>query len=195
VIHVRWVLTTLLAALGAVTLAACTSGHKSGPERVSITATGRIGPLHVDESDRAAVIAFAGRPESERRGHYQPEAPFDALGYGCTGEAATSKDGVPSCKTVFYLDARTGKLALLYTEEERYVEPHGVHVGTPTEFAARRLHKQPFDGCYAGFRFDTRTGFLAIWLAGGKTLAADHVAFLVVHSRRLNPGVLDCIDS
>jgi hypothetical protein len=34
-----------------------------------------------------------------------------------------------------------------------------------------------------------------MWLEGGKKLVGDHVGFVVVHSQRLNPGVLDCIDS
>ena len=151
----------------------------------------------MDESDRADVISFAGRPDSERGGRYYTS--FDALGYGCRGKAATDKVGIPRCKTVFYFDSRSGKLELLYTEDEHYVDPHGVHVGTRTQVAERQFHRRAFNGCFSGFRFDTRTAFLVMWLEGGKRLApsavGDHVGFLVVHSRRLNPGVLDCIDS
>ena len=188
----RWLPATLLAALAGVTLAGC----GSGPERVIVTATGRIGPLHVDESDRAGVISFAGPPESERQGRYLASFhPFDALGYQCAGKAATSNTGIPQCKTVFYLDSPSGKLALLYTEDARYLDPHGVHAGTRTPVAEHRLHKHAFNGCYSGFRFDTGKAFLVMWLDGGTKRVGDHVGFLVVHSRRLNPGVLDCIDS
>ena len=107
--------------------------------------------------------------------------------------------GIPRCKTVFYFDSRSGKLELLYTEDEHYVDPHGVHVGTRTPVAERQFHRRAFNGCFSGFRFDTRTAFLVMLLEGGKRLVpsavGDHVGFLVVHSRRLNPGVLDCIDS
>jgi hypothetical protein len=61
------------------------------------------------------VIAFAGKPESEVRGRYSDNPPFDALGYGCKGRPAASKDGVPGCETVFYLDSKTERLAILDT--------------------------------------------------------------------------------
>jgi hypothetical protein len=195
VIHARRVLALVVAALAAVTLTGCAFHHWSGSGRIVVSATGRIGPLRVDESGRADVISFAGQPDSESHGRsYAAAPPFDALGYGCRGKVATDKYGIPRCKTIFYLDSRSGKLALLYTEDKRYVDPHGVHVGTPTPVAERLLHRRPFNGCYSGFRFETKTGFLVMWLYGGKGVG-DHVGLLVVHSQHLNPGVLDCIDS
>lgn len=193
----RCIAATLVVVLAAAILTGCESSHRSGSGRVPVSATGRIGPLHVDESNRADVISFAGPPDSERRGRYVSS--FDALGYGCRGKPATDKDGVPRCKTVFYLDSRSDKLEILYTEDKRYVETHGVHVGTPTRAAERHLHRRAFSGCFSGFRFDTKTAFLVMWLLGarlgGRTFVGNHVGFLVVHSQRLNPGVLDCIDS
>ena len=191
----RCLLATLAAALAALALIGCASGHGSGSGPIVVSATGRIGPLRVDKSDRADVISFAGRPESEGRGRYVDYPPFDALGYGCRGKKATDEAGIPRCKTVFYFDSRSGELELLYTEDNRYVDAHGVHAGTRTPAAERQLHRRAFEGCFSGFRFETRTGFLVMWLEGGKTLKGDQVGFLVVHSKRLNPGVLDCIDS
>jgi hypothetical protein len=169
-----------------------------------VTATGRIGPLHVDTSNRAAVIAFAGQPESERRGRYSIYRPFDALGYGCKGKRVTDAQGTPRCKTIFYLDARSGRLAILYSEDARFFDPHGVHVGTPQAVAERRLHQRVVSGCFDGLSFTTKSGFLVMWFYGGKLvtrrhrlshLVGGHVGLIVVHSVRLNPGVLDCIDS
>ena len=191
----RCLLATLAAALAALTLIGCASGHGSGSGPIVVSATGRIGPLRVDKSDRADVISFAGRPESEGLGRYVDYPPFDALGYGCRAKRATNEAGIPRCKTVFYFDSRSGELELLYTEDNRYVDAHGVHAGTRTPAAERQLHRRAFEGCFSGFRFETRTGFLVMWLEGGKTLKGDQVGFLVVHSKRLNPGVLDCIDS
>jgi len=182
--------------LAIMTFVGCASGHRSTSGLIVISARGRIGPLHVDKSDRADVISFAGRPDSERRGRYaRPYTPYDALGYDCRGKPATDRAGVPGCKTVFYIDSRSGKLELLYTLEKRYADPHGVHVGTRTRIAERDLHRRALNGCYSGFRFDTKTGFLVMWLEGGKALVGTRVGFLVVHSQHLNPGVLDCIDS
>src|SRR4051794_33116110 len=98
------------ALLAAVALAQCPSGSGSPGRRVIVTAGGRIGPLHIDQSDRTAVIAFAGKPDSEVRGRYAaPYTPFDALGYGCAGKPATDRGGDPLCESVFYLDVATGK--------------------------------------------------------------------------------------
>ena len=181
------------ALLAAAMLAGCGSSSVHG--RTVVTATGHIGPLRVDESDRGDVISFAGKPDSERRGRYDGYPRFDALGYGCHGKAATDPAGLPHCTTVFYLDVKRGRLALLYTEDQRYVDPHGVHVGMATRQAQRRLRRRPFNGCFSGFGFDTKKGFLVVWLVGGKKRVGNRVGFLVVHSRHLNPGVLDCIDS
>src|ERR1700752_3584355 len=92
-------------------------GHATGP--VGVTASGTIGPLRVDRSSRRHVISFVGRPGAETRGRYANYAPFDALGYDCPGHVATNKAGVPECKTVYYLVARTGRLALLLTRDTR----------------------------------------------------------------------------
>jgi hypothetical protein len=182
-------------------LAGCSSNDTSSPKSVVVTPTGQVGPLRIDRSNRAQVIAFAGRPESERRGRYSDYPPFDALGYGCHGKTATSADGIPRCKTVFYLDVRSGKLALLITADDRYVAPRGIHIGMPTATVERLVHRRVVVGCESDLVFTTRTGYLVIGLTGGTTpgpglhLVGGRVTFVVVHSQRRNPGVLDCIDS
>jgi hypothetical protein len=186
----------LVVMVAIATFAGCGSAHKSESEKIVVSATGRIGPLHVDESNRADVISFAGRPESERRGRYgRFYRSYDALGYGCRGRPATDNAGVPRCKTVFYLDPRRGNLELLYTEDKRYADPHGVHPGMRTPVAEHRLRRHAFNGCFSGFRFDAKSGFLVMWLYGGTAIVGNDVGFLVVHSQHLNPGVFDCIDS
>src|SRR5207237_674817 len=87
--------------------------------------SGRIGPLHVDVSERRAVVAFAGRPDAERRGR-SPAAPFrsapyDALGYRCSRgadrDAFSLVSGGPFCRTVFFIDSRSGRLGTFYTSD------------------------------------------------------------------------------
>lgn len=199
-------LTLLSVALAALALLSCPSGFGAPSARIIVTAAGRIGPLHVDKSDRAEVIAFAGQPDSEVRGRYASYPGFDALAYGCAGRPATGRDGEPHCKTVFYLDARSNKLGLLYTEDPRYSNLYGFHVGTPTGVAEHALHRIVYVGCLARLTIVTKTAFLAMVFAGGKDrvvsqptsyvhLAGGYVGSIIVHSQRLNPGVLDCIDS
>jgi hypothetical protein len=197
--------------IAASSLIACGAGHGPASGRILVTATGRVGPLNMDQSDRADVIAFTGKPESERRGWYDRTAPFDALGYGCRGKRATDHLGFPLCRTVFYLDSHSGKLELFFTTTDRYAERHGIHVGTPTAVAERALHERVYVGCDAFLFVRTKSAFLVTQFGGGKTvrsvdviagrrqhtlhLVGGHVGFLVVHSRLRNPGVLDCIDS
>src|SRR5205823_3268230 len=123
----------------------CSSGHhttRSG--RVVVSTAGRIGPLRVDQSNRADVVSFAGRPDSETSGRYDAYSRFDALGYGCRGKSATGKDGVPNCDTVFYLDASTSRLALLYTEDKRYVYGRAAHAVAANSVVERQLCNRPF---------------------------------------------------
>jgi len=181
-------------------------GHPSARDHVLITAAGRVGPLHVDKSDRSDVVAFAGKPDAERRGRSTPSDPlFDALGYGCHGKPATYTGGGPACETVYYLDARSGELELFYTADRRFSSPSGVHVGTTTSIAEALMHRLVIGGCFDGLTVSTTSGFLVMWFEGGKDRihhhpyylypVGGHVAFIVVHSNRLNPAVLDCIDS
>lgn len=201
----RIAFTTIVVVLAAASLSGSVSARTTGSGRVLVTATGHVGPLRVDESDRVDVIGSAGKPEAERRGRYASYAPFDALGYGCGGEPATDSAGVPMCKTVFYLDAKSGKLELFYTEDDHYSNLRGVRVGTTTAVAEARMHRLVIGGCLDGLRVSTKTGFLFMGFKGGHDrvhrhpyylhLVGGHVGFMVVHSQRLNPGVLDCIDS
>jgi len=178
----------------------------AGSNAVTVTAEGAVGPLHIDRSTRAQVIAFAGPPASEVHGRYSISPPFDALGYGCSGRRATTNDGAPTCKTVFYLDSRSGRLAIFYSRDPRYRNLFGVRVGTPTGTAEQTLHRTVYVGCLASIRIATRSAFLTLIFDGGRARPVHHPAYyvaliggrvgsIVVHSNRLNPGVLDCIDS
>jgi hypothetical protein len=201
----RIAFTKTVVVLAAVALSGSASGHISASARVIVTAAGQVGPLHVDESDRVDVIAFAGQPEAERRGRYASYARFDALGYGCHGKPATDSAGVPMCQTVFYLDTTSGKFELLYTEDAHYSNLRGVHVGTTTAAAETLMHRLAISGCLDGLRVVTKTGFLFLGFYSAHRRVHRHpyyvhvvggyVGFMVVHSQRLNPGVLDCIDS
>jgi hypothetical protein len=158
-----------------------------------VTTDGRIGPLRLDVSDRGDVVDFAGRPDSEVRGRYEPNAPYDALGYGCGGRRAVRGDGLPLCATVFYVDGSSDRLEEFYTADRRYSGPAGVRAGDGAKAAARRLHRPiPMVGCLAAFLFQTRGARLALVLDEPKD---SRVAYVVLVSRLRAPGVFDCIDS
>jgi hypothetical protein len=180
--------------------------HAGAGSNITVTAEGAIGTLHVDRSTRAEVLAVAGRPDSEVQGRYSDYPRFDALGYGCYGHPATTNDGVPTCTTVYYLDSRSGRLAIFYSSDRRYRNLFGVSVGTPTATAEKTLHRTVYVGCLASIRIVTKSAFLTLIFDGGRPRPIHHPAYyialiggrvgtIVVHSNKLNPGVLDCIDS
>jgi hypothetical protein len=182
---------------------ACGSGRTSAGSAI-VTVTGRIGPLHLDRSDRAAVIAFAGRPDAERRGQAPGGyAPYDALGYGCGTRAAPNAtplvEGGPSCRTVFFINRRTGRLETFFTSAARYSEGHGVRIGMPTAAAERRLQKRLVEGCEENIYLLSARADLTIAFSGGTVrrpslhVTGGHVYAFVLHSHRTDAGVFDCM--
>jgi hypothetical protein len=189
----------------------CGGSHHSGVSgTVSVNANGGIGPLRVDVSDRRAVVAFAGRPDAERRGRNTVASPdgsarYDALGFDCASSVNANSyairlvEGAPFCHTVFFL--RGGRLGLFYTTQARYVDGHGVHVGMATATAERLLHRRVIPGCIDAVEL-TRPGatpVLRFVFDGGTIthtrlphLRGGHVAALVFHSAKHDPGVFEC---
>jgi hypothetical protein len=186
-------------------LAACSSGA-TAPRVISVD--GRIGTLRVDHSDSAAVIAFAGRPDAERRGResaYQPS--YLALGYGCpkgrSDLAFPLARGGPNCRTVYFINLRTGKLGDLYTSSARYTEGHGVRIGMGSADAERLLHRRLYAGCEEDIHLGSLGGVMLTIAFGGGVIrkepasSALHVVggrvFAFVLHGRNDVGVFDCL--
>jgi hypothetical protein len=93
-----------------------------------VTSYGRIGPLKIDTSSRAQVVTFAGRPAAELR---RPKSGFtgsyDALGYSCSkrkvdDDVSLPTNAAPNCRTFFFINRETGKLATFITTVSAYHE-------------------------------------------------------------------------
>jgi hypothetical protein len=159
--------------------------------------------LQLDKSDRAAVIAFAGPPAAERRGQEPTHAPYDALGYGCSRlfEASNTPlvQGGPYCRTVFFLNNRTGRLETFFTTAVDYSESHGVRIGMATAAAERLLHKRLLVGCDKDIYLSSPKAYLTVAFIGGRirphsrSVLGGHVYAFVLHSNRNEPGVFDCL--
>jgi hypothetical protein len=189
-------------------LSACgtSTSHAASHNQVRVTAAGRIGPLQINRSTRAAVIGFAGRPTSETQAGESAGSPrVDALFYGCRAPKG-DLDPVAGCEAIFWIDLHSGKLAVFRTTDSRYVGPHGIRVGTRTATAERALHKKAVVGCGSTLSVDTKDAYLTLWFYGGKThivrqpryfihQVGGRVGELIVHSVKPNPGVIDCVDS
>jgi hypothetical protein len=130
---------TRLAALAAVVLLASSacggSGSTHGGSGV-VTPGGRIGSLQIDASTRAAIEAFAGKPDVEKTGKTSwPDVPsYRLLGYDCTGT---------TCQTVYYLNSRTNRLAAFETNSPAFQTTAGIKSQMDQNTADRLAHQTP----------------------------------------------------
>ena len=212
--HQRRRLETWFFAVAALTAAlgpsACgASAHRAAGGPVLDVVSGRVGPLRVDVSERRQVVAFAGRPDAERRGRNTVASPsgsarYDALGYGCgrnAGPAALpllQPGPSPRCRTVFFIDARSGRLGLVYSIDPSYREAHGVRVGMRTVEAERRLGRRLRSGCEDNIYLSSPEALLTVVFAGGVTrhdgtVSGGHVYALLLHGLHHDPGVFECM--
>jgi hypothetical protein len=169
---------------------------------VAVSVAGRVGPLRVDVSRRSAVVAFAGRPDAEQVGRSGDSERYDALGYDCGSNAGPQ--GIPlvkrrpRCRTVFFVEARTGIFGLFYTADPRYREAHGVRVGMPQRTAERLLGRRLHGGCGENIFLQSPRALLTVSFTGHTVdskgqLVRGHVAELVLHGLHHNPGVFECV--
>lgn len=179
--------------------------------QVELTPSGRIGPLRIDRSGRAAVVDFAGQPDAEAHGSEGGAgAPgWDALGYKCTdrpprhGFMAPLGGGPPYryCRTVYYIADRTERLATFATNERRFRTGHGIRVGMRTRRAAQRAHRPATAGCVEAIYLATRRAQLSIALLGARAVELHHrflavggrVGALVLSSQHTYLNVFDCL--
>jgi hypothetical protein len=205
--RVRWTIPIPITVL-LVAAAGCSSGHPSA-KRVVLSENGRIGELRMDRSSRVNVIAFTGKPDAERRGGESGGPPFRALGYECSRkrkddafpllETPRGRSG-PSCKTVFWINSRTGTLGTFYTSSPHYSESHGVRIGMKTAEAERLLSKRVIVGCEENIYLGKAP--LTIAFAGGAPhrtsassalhLIGGHVYAFALQGRD-SVGIFDCL--
>jgi hypothetical protein len=178
------------------------TGLLSEPGRVGsvrIDPAGAIGPLRINRSSRAQVIAYAGEPSLFRIGKGDRGTTYEALGYGCAPGAGTGKywsESLIGCRTDFYLV--DGRLSLFFTQDRRFVEAAGIRIGAPELRAERLLRQTAIYGCAADLHVGNKRAWLTVALSGGKIrtlgttsyLVGGHVRDFLFHGR-LDPGVTD----
>jgi len=161
---------------------------------------GAVGPLQLDRSDRAQVIAYAGRPDADIRSRGDASR-YEVLGYGCPQHVRSPLDSLIDCRTGFYLVR--GKLGLFFAlAHTHYSESHGVAIGTATGRAEQLLHRKVYLGPHCGpwLELQSKKARLAIFFDGGNSnsyqpgglLVGGHVDAFYLHSRDRDPGVTDC---
>lgn len=184
-----------------VALAAATAALGSVPAGGAgiVSAAGAVGPLRIDRSSERAVRAFAGRPAFARASRSDPSMPrYKALGYGCgrspgagrrdpllIGPRGGPRSGV-YCRTVYYVNASSGKLAAFFTGSAAFRTPKGTRTGTSQSEAARREGSAPQGGCSLQILERSAAATLSMPVAGGK------VADLALESKKDPVGLQFC---
>jgi hypothetical protein len=158
----------------------------------SVTPAGAVGPLQIGRSTKSAVIAFAGRPDSEMKdGLYK----VDELGYECV-----TMYKQPVCKTTFFLSLATRKLIEFSTSSTRYVALGTITVGMPAEQASTLAGAPVVAGCLTTIRLQNAAGkiFLGLAIEGSTssvnaeeklTTTGGHVGFMVLDG---GSDAIDC---
>jgi len=158
----------------------------------SVTPAGSVGPLQIGRSTKSAVIAFAGRPDSDRKGGVYK---VEELGYECV---IMYKQ--PVCKTTFFLSLATGKLIEFSTASPRYAALGTITVGMSAEQASSLAGAPEVVGCLTTIRLQNAAGniFLGLAIEGGTdsmnaegklTSMGGHVGFIVLNG---GSDAIDC---
>jgi hypothetical protein len=201
-------LSTVAICLALLAMAGPAASGALGAGVTKITAGGRIGSLRLDHSRRAQIVAVAGEPEADEtvEGGY-PGGGWEGLGYRCSSSFASPPlveapgEGGVFCRTIYYLNLRSGMLGTFFTSEPNFVDGHGVSPGTRTAKAVAREGAQALVGCLQGIRLGTSVGSLDIAILGGHphrrarntVVRGGRVGALVLHSRRNDVGNFDCL--
>jgi hypothetical protein len=171
-----------------------------------VSAKGSVGRLRIDRSTPAEIEAFAGPPEYVGAGRFRPLIrefpPFVAFGYEChhvllggiPTMAVDKSTGAPGdshvdCRTVYWVNSKTGRLAGFSTSSRRFHTPTGVRTGTSLAAAKRREHRPHLMDSPSALNVETADADLLIYATivtpkhGGWEVGKT-VAFLALESKR-----------
>jgi hypothetical protein len=144
---------------------------------IFVSPVGRIGDLWIGRSSAATIRRLMGAPEFIGRGKAGANlgVTYKALAYSCalgSGGVGLDPGGVrPSnrrCRTVFYLDPKSGKLAGFWTEARQFQTIMGTEPGMREELADRLEGAHPHVGALTGIERTTRGATLFIENKGCK---------------------------
>jgi hypothetical protein len=206
--------TRLLVPLLAVVTAGCAVTSLFPAQRGGagvVSEAGSVGPLRIDRSTPAEIMAFAGPPEYLGAGRFRPLIrefpPFLAFGYECRhvrigGIPTMSVDrssGSPGdshvdCRTVYWVNRKTGRLAGFSTDSRRFHTPVGVRAGTRLAVAKRREHQPRLMDSPSALSVETANADLLIYATivtpkHGGWRVGKTVAFLALESKHHYVGL------
>ena len=155
---------------------AARSASLDGGEGV-VSAIGKVGRLTLGLATEATVERFAGRPDLTRVGTFNaPKTPrFKALAYDCSRHRSWAFALVPRrrhrayCRTVYFINNKTGHLGAFYTSSPRFHTRYGTHPGSSQKYANAHEDAAAWTGCAgAGLDRSTSDAILRLDSHGGK---------------------------
>lgn len=183
-----------VAAAGTLVLSGCGSPHelssgptgnsRSGSEVIELAPSGSIGRLQIDQSTNAEIRSAVGEPALVRTGRVVSGYPsYLALGFSCSVKSEAIANSFPVgsgryavCRTVFYVNQKTGRLAGLATTSHAFRLSDGIKVGMSVGRAESLAHQRAESGCLRGFQVPATEGGDPIWVdvAGGRDVSREH---------------------
>jgi hypothetical protein len=152
----------------------------------AVTAGGRVGSLQLDRSTPVDIQRFAGAADYLRIGAFRSGGVtprFLALGYQCRhvkhGIPTTMDDGTGTrhprlshtgCVTVYFVNARTNRLALFTSRSPRFVTSLGTRPGTRWSKVRERGSREANCG---GLFITRRQSELVLTNIGGREPGGD----------------------
>jgi hypothetical protein len=151
------------------------------PNRATVVSPeGRIGKLRVDVSTRADIRRLAGAPNfigegATSHGSFEPPR-YEILGYVCSrsrerGRGLDPGGGQPAhlfCRTVYFINAKTGKLVSFWTDSKTFRTAKGSRPGMRESVVDRLERSHPYIHALTGFERRTRAATLFVENAGCK---------------------------
>ena len=144
-----------------------------------VTQAGVVGPLRLDTSGIRAVTRFAGTPDADVIGTFEAPAgygtpTFRALGYDCSrnthhgGDPGAYRRAHVYCRTIYYINPHTDKLAAFWTLSPHFHTSAGTHPGMPQQQADRREHQWATGSARPAITKTSNVATLVLINAGGR---------------------------
>jgi hypothetical protein len=163
--------------LGDTTFVRWTITPQNSGNTWKVSPAGSIASLRIGRSTIRGIRGQIGTPDYVGRGQASANLglTYQAVAYACSRRAGgTGLDpggARPShrrCRTVFFLDAKTGKLAGFWTDSRQFQTSKGIEPGMRQDVADRLQGNHPHVGALTGIDVPTRSATLFIENSGCK---------------------------
>ena len=131
----------------------------------TVTQFGEVGTLAFGASTAADVSAIAGQPAATAEGTFETPTypPYRSLGYGCgptdtlRRRSLTYHASAPYCNTIYYINAKSGRLGAFWTSSPHFMTIGGTKPGMSARQAEEHESQKVVSGCRTGIFLGSRS--------------------------------------